>query len=66
MIGYLRKRFAERSTWAALSAACTAGIGATASMTGAVPPWLINGFACGVAFCGFVMAFLPTPKGDGA
>jgi hypothetical protein len=64
MMGYLRKRLAERSTWMGLSAAFTAGLGAAASMTGAVPPWLINGMACGVAFCGFVVAFLPSPKGD--
>ncbi|MHA3791601.1 hypothetical protein [Sphingomonas sp. YL-JM2C] len=64
MIRYLRKRLAERSTWAALSAACTAGLGAMASISGVVPPWIINGLACGVAFCGFVLAFLPSPNGS--
>ncbi|WP_347270975.1 hypothetical protein [Rhizorhabdus histidinilytica] len=65
MIGFLKKRLAERSTWAALSAACTAGLGATASMTGAIAPWVINGLACGVAICGFVVALLPSPNGVG-
>lgn len=65
MIAYLRKRLAERSTWMGLSAACTAGLGAAVSMTGAVAPWMINGMACGVAFCGVVVAFLPSPKGGG-
>lgn len=64
MIRYLRKRFSERSTWAALSAAGTAAMGAFASVSG-VDPRVINGLAFTVSFCGFVMAFLPAPTGGG-
>ncbi|WP_374650355.1 hypothetical protein [Rhizorhabdus sp.] len=62
MIAYLRKRFSERSTWAALGVAASSAVGSLASVSG-VPPQLINGMAAFAAACGFVVALLPTSGG---
>lgn len=64
MMGYLRKRFGERSTWLGLGAACSAGLGALASVSG-INPMIINGLAFGVAGCGIIAALLPSPGGQG-
>jgi hypothetical protein len=63
MIGYLRKRLGERSTWVGLGAACTSGLGALASVSG-INPVIINSLAGGVALCGFLAALTPSPKGS--
>lgn len=63
MFGYLKRRLEERTTWAALGAACAASLGAMASVSG-ISPVIINSLAAGVAISGFVGAMLPSPKRD--
>lgn len=59
-MSYIRRRFAERTTWAGLSTACAAGLGALASVSG-VSPIIINSLAGGVAVCGLLAALCPSP-----
>jgi len=62
MLKYLCRRLEERSTWAGLSAAAAAGLGALASVSG-VSPWIINSLAGLVAVGGLVAAILPSRPG---